>query len=56
MTEQVGYDAHDPARHNSGNSRNGTRTQTKTVITDIGPVEIDVPRARGSPEQRHNFR
>jgi transposase-like protein len=26
----------------SGNSRNGTRT--KTVLTEIGPVEIDVPR------------
>jgi transposase-like protein len=44
MTEHVGYEAHDPAGHHSGNSRNGTRA--KTVITDIGPVEIDVPRDR----------
>ena len=44
MTEHVGYEPHDPAGHNTGNSRNGTRT--KTVLTDIGPVELDVPRDR----------
>src|ERR1700689_4248001 len=44
MTEHVGYEAYDPAGHHSGNSRNGTRT--KTVITDVGPVELDVPRDR----------
>jgi putative transposase len=44
LTEHVGYDAHDPAGRGSGNSRNGTRP--KTVITEIGPVEIDVPRDR----------
>jgi putative transposase len=44
MTDHVGYEAHDPAGHHSGNSRNGTRT--KTVITDVGPVELDVPRDR----------
>jgi transposase-like protein len=44
MTEHVGYEAHDRAGHHSGNNRNGTRT--KTVITDIGPVQIDVPRDR----------
>jgi transposase-like protein len=44
MTEHVGYEPHDPAGHHSGNSRNGTRT--KTVITDIGPIELDVPRDR----------
>ncbi len=41
MTEHVGYEPYDPAGHHSGNSRNGTRT--KRVITDIGPVSIDVP-------------
>jgi putative transposase len=46
MTEHVGYEPHDPDGHHSGNSRNGTRT--KTVITDVGPVEIDVPRDRNS--------
>ncbi len=44
LTGHVGYQPHDPAGHHSGNSRNGTRT--KTVITDVGPVEIDVPRDR----------
>ncbi len=44
MTEHVGYEPHDPVGHHSGNSRNGTRS--KTVITDIGPVEVDVPRDR----------
>jgi putative transposase len=44
MTEHVGYEPHDPAGRNSGNSRNGTRA--KTVLTDIGPVDIDVPRDR----------
>lgn len=44
MTDHVGYERHDPAGRNSGNSRNGTRT--KTVITDVGPVELAVPRDR----------
>jgi putative transposase len=44
LTEHLGYDKHDPAGHHSGNSRNGTRT--KTVLTEIGPVEIEVPRDR----------
>jgi transposase-like protein len=44
LTEHVGYEPYDPAGHNSGNSRNGTRT--KTVITEIGPIELDVPRDR----------
>jgi putative transposase len=44
MTEHVGYDKHDPMGRNGGNSRNGTRT--KTVLTEIGPVDIEVPRDR----------
>ena len=44
MVDHVGYEPYDPAGHHSGNSGNGTRT--KTVITEIGPVEIDVPRDR----------
>jgi putative transposase len=44
MTGHVGYEPHDPAGHHSGNSRNGART--KTVLTDIGPIELDVPRDR----------
>jgi putative transposase len=42
MAEHLGYDKHDPVGRNLGNSRNGIRS--KTVLTEIGPVEIDVPR------------
>ena len=42
MSEHLGYDKHDPVGRGSGNSRNGTRS--KTVLTEIGPVEIEVPR------------
>ena len=42
MSEHLGYDKHDPVGRNLGNSRNGVRS--KTVLTEIGPVEIDLPR------------
>src|SRR6478735_5673292 len=44
MSAHLGYDKHDPAGRNHGNSRNGSRS--KTVITEIGPVQIEVPRDR----------
>lgn len=44
ITDHLGYDKHDLAGRGTGNSRNGTRS--KTVLTDVGPVEIDVPRDR----------
>jgi transposase-like protein len=44
MTEHVGYAPYERAGHGSGNSRNGTRA--KTVLTDIGPVQVEVPRDR----------
>ena len=44
ITDHLGYDKHDPAGRNTGNSRNGTRS--KTVLTDVGPVELEVPRDR----------
>jgi putative transposase len=44
VTDHLGYGKHDPAGHNSGNSRNGARS--KTVLTEVGPVEIEVPRDR----------
>ncbi|MFD0737405.1 IS256 family transposase [Planotetraspora mira] len=44
ITDHLGYDKHDPAGRGSGNTRNGTRA--KTVVTDVGPVEIAVPRDR----------
>jgi putative transposase len=46
MDDHLGYGKHDPAGRNSGNSRNGTRP--KTVLTEAGPVEIEVPRDRES--------
>jgi putative transposase len=45
ITDHLGYDKHDPAGKDSGNSRNGHRP--KTVTTDVGPVQIAVPRDRG---------
>ena len=42
MSEHLGYDKHDPVGRNGANSRNGTRS--KTVFTEIGPVQIEVPR------------
>jgi putative transposase len=51
ITDHLGYEKHDPAGDGSGNSRNGTRA--KTVLTEVGPVEIEVPRDRdGSFEPR----
>jgi transposase-like protein len=44
MTDHLGYDKHDPAGRGSGNSRNGTTG--KTVLTDIGAVDLAVPRDR----------
>ncbi|MEV0682161.1 IS256 family transposase [Actinosynnema sp. NPDC050436] len=46
ITDHLGYDRHDPAGRGTGNSRNGARS--KTVLTDVGPVEIDVPRDRNA--------
>lgn len=45
ITDHLGYDKHDPVGRNGANSRNGKRS--KTVLTDVGPVEITVPRDRG---------
>lgn len=44
MTEHLGYTKHAAEGRDGGNSRNGTRS--KTVITELGPIEIDVPRDR----------
>jgi transposase-like protein len=44
MDDHLGYDKHDPAGRNGENSRNGKRA--KTVLTEAGPVEIEVPRDR----------
>ena len=44
LTEHLGYDRHDPAGRGSGNSRNGS--YGKRVLTDLGPVDLEVPRDR----------
>jgi putative transposase len=44
LTDELGYERGDPAGRGSGNSRNGTTP--KTVITEAGPVDLDVPRDR----------
>src|SRR4051794_7797006 len=44
IADHFGYDKGDPAGNNGGNSRNGARG--KTVLTEVGPVEISVPRDR----------
>jgi len=44
MSSHLGYHKHEAVGRNGGNSRNGTRT--KTVITEVGPVDIEVPRDR----------
>jgi transposase-like protein len=51
LTDHLGYGRHDAAGRNGENSRNGHRS--KAVLTEVGPVEIDVPRDRdGSFEPR----
>ena len=44
MEEYLGYEKHAAEGRNGENSRNGTRS--KTVITEVGPVDLDVPRDR----------
>jgi putative transposase len=44
MTGHLGYEKHDPAGRGSGNSRNGTTP--KTLLTDVGAVDLEVPRDR----------
>jgi putative transposase len=44
MTEHVGYDKHDTAGHNSGNSRNGK--SAKTIKGTFGELALETPRDR----------
>jgi hypothetical protein len=52
MSEHLGYSKHDPVGRNHGNSRNGVRS--KTVLTEIGPVDIEVPRDLDASFQPHD--
>ena len=42
ITDHLGYEKHDAGGRGSDNSRNGGRD--KTVLTDVEPVEVKVPR------------
>jgi putative transposase len=44
LSDHLGYEPHDPAGRGSGNSRNGS--YSKTVTTDIGDVDLRMPRDR----------
>ena len=44
LTHHLGYEKGDPGGRGSGNSRNGT--SGKTLLTDDGEIEIEVPRDR----------
>lgn len=44
LTHHLGYEKHDPAGHNSGNSRNGATS--KTVKGEFGEIVVDTPRDR----------
>jgi putative transposase len=44
LDDHLGYGKHDPVGRNTGNSRNGKRA--KTLLTEAGPVQIEVPRDR----------
>jgi putative transposase len=44
LTQHLGYERHDPAGYNSGNSRNGTTP--KTVQGDFGQMVVETPRDR----------
>jgi hypothetical protein len=49
MTDHLGYEKHDPAGRGSGNSRNGSTA--KTLLTDVGAVDLAVPRDRNGSFQ-----
>jgi putative transposase len=44
LTHHLGYEKGDPVGRGTGNNRNGS--YAKTVLTEDGSVEIDVPRDR----------
>jgi putative transposase len=44
LTQHLGYEKHDPGGRGSGNSRNGITS--KTLLTEVGGIELDVPRDR----------
>jgi putative transposase len=49
LSDHLGYEHGDPAGRNGGNFRNGTRA--KAVLTEVGPVALEVPRDRDASFQ-----
>ena len=50
LTEHVGYDKHDAAGNNSGNSRNGK--SAKTIKGTFGEIALETPRDRNGTFER----
>jgi putative transposase len=46
LTQHLGYEKHNPAGYNSGNSRNGATA--KTVKGDFGEIVVETPRDRNA--------
>ncbi len=46
MTDHLGYESGDPIGHGTGNNRNGT--SPKQILTEIGAVDLDIPRDRNA--------
>jgi putative transposase len=46
LTHHLGYEKHDPAGYNSGNSRNGS--SPKTITGEFGEITVETPRDRNS--------
>jgi putative transposase len=46
LTHHLGYEKHDPAGYNSGNSRNGN--SSKKVTGEFGEITVETPRDRNS--------
>ena len=49
LTDYLGYEAGDPAGQGTGNSRNGYTP--KTVLTEAGAIDLDVPRDRNGSHE-----
>ena len=54
LDDHLGYATGDPAGRNGEDSRNGRRG--KTVLTDVGPVEIAVPGTGTAASSRRSSR
>jgi putative transposase len=49
LTTHLGYEKHAPAGRGSGNSRNGS--SPKTIHTEQGALELEIPRDRAGDER-----